>query len=167
MSAAVPPAEMHLAGNLWAGVKQVTYQLAWCSICVSHSSALQHVLLSWCRRCSPSLQSHRALQPKSNVATTGGLQEDEEARSTGTTAALGRQGPIPVLSSPFGAAPAAVLSCSSPSGSMASSKESSLKETLRQQGQPLGAAAGSAGLMTSLPLSQGGDNVQQQRQMWR
>jgi hypothetical protein len=46
---------------------------------------------------------------------------------------------------------------------MTSSKESSLKETLRQQG----AAAGSAGLAPPPPLVQGPEDLQQQRQMWR
>jgi hypothetical protein len=102
-----------------------------------------------------------------SVTASSVLQEDEEARSSGTTATIGRQGPIQVLSSPFGAAPAPALPCSSPSGSMASSKESSLKETLRQQGPPLGAAAGSAGLTPPPPLLQGREDRQQQRQMWR
>lgn len=50
---------------------------------------------------------------------------------------------------------------------MASSKEDSLKETLRQQGQPLGAAVGSAGLLSPPPLTQGPEDLQPQRHMWR
>lgn len=99
------------------------------------------------------------------------VQEEDDAGSTGTTAVLGRIGPILVLPSPFadtsGGASAAPLAGTSSSSSMTLSKES-LQELVASAQQ-----ADASGLMpppsrhleqAGSPPARAGD---QQRRTWR